>query len=505
LIGLTGASLVGCGSTNDSAVPTANVASDMGGSQERRHLPNDFPFKNPSGFAATFSTTGSIDLTGPFFQSLGANGRACVSCHAPSDAFSITPPHLQDRFDETGGTDPIFRPVDGSNAPNLDVSTVTARRKAYSMLLTKGVIRIGIGIPDSAEFTLAAVDDPYGFATAKELSLFRRPLPTTNLKFVTTVMWDGRETALGTDHCNHANEAGACFAAIHADLKQQANDATQGHAQAPNPLDDATREAIVAFQTTLFTAQVFDDRARRLDRQGARGGAENLVNDLTYYGINDNLGDYRTAAPFTSVIFHEYDAWANLGQGRHCDHRDRCVEDDDDDEDDRGGKPHKDDARAAVARGQDIFNKRPITIAGVSGLNFNSPFNPPLPASFTGTCGTCHNTPSAGNHSIVAPLNIGLADASRRTPDMPLYTLRNKTTGETVQTTDPGRALISGRWADIGKFKGPVLRGLAARAPYFHNGSAKDLDAVVDFFNERFAMSLTAQDHADLVAFLGAL
>ena len=59
---------------------------------------------------------------------------------------------------------------------------------------------------------------------------------------------------------------------------------------------------------------------------------------------------------------------------------------------------------------------------------------------------------------MVAPLNIGLVDASRRTPDMPLYTLRNKTTREIVQVTDPGRALIDGKWSHIGRFKGPMLQ-----------------------------------------------
>jgi cytochrome c peroxidase len=87
--------------------------------------------------------------------------------------------------------------------------------------------------------------------------------------------------------------------------------------------------------------------------------------------------------------------------------------------------------------------------------------------SFQGTCATCHSTPNVGNHSTAVPLNIGVADASRRTPDMPLYTLRHTTTREIVQTTDPGRALITGKWTDIGKFKGPMLRGLAARAPYY--------------------------------------
>ena len=126
-------------------------------------------------------------------------------------------------------------------------------------------------------------------------------------------------------------------------------------------------------------------------------------------------------------------------------------------------------------------------ITGVAGLN-NQTFSNgvTVPDPFTGTCTTCHDTPNAGNHSVKAPLNIGLTDASRRTPDMPLYTLRRISTGETVQTTDPGRAMITGKWADIGKFKGPILRALAARAPYFHNGSAATLDEVVDFYETRF-------------------
>ena len=81
-----------------------------------------------------------------------------------------------------------------------------------------------------------------------------------------------------------------------------------------------------------------------------------------------------------------------------------------------------------------------------------------------GTCTICHDTPNAGNHSVPMALNIGVADASRRTADLPLYTLRRRATGETVQTTDPGRAMVTGKWDDIGKFKGPVLRALGRAA-----------------------------------------
>jgi cytochrome c peroxidase len=127
-----------------------------------------------------------------------------------------------------------------------------------------------------------------------------------------------------------------------------------------------------------------------------------------------------------------------------------------------------------------------------------------VPDSFTGSCTVCHDTPNAGNHSVKAPLDIGLT-ASAQAPYLLVYTLRNMSTQETVQTTDPGRAMITGKWADIGKFKGPILRALAARAPYFHNGSAETLEDVVDFYNQRFNIGLTAREKTDLVAFLRAL
>jgi len=88
---------------------------------------------------------------------------------------------------------------------------------------------------------------------------------------------------------------------------------------------------------------------------------------------------------------------------------------------------------------------------------------------------------------------------------LPVYTLQNVNTGATVQVTDPGKAMLSGKWTDIGKTKGPVLRWLAARAPYFHNGSAPDLTAVVNFYNAKFEIGLTRQQVSDLVAFLNAL
>jgi hypothetical protein len=298
-------------------------------------------------------------------------------------------------------------------------------------------------------------------------------------------MWDGRETFKDAASADCVLGTTNCFATIHFDLADQSNSATLGHAQAAQPLTDEQRQAIVAFETTLFTAQVFDYDAKELTARHALGGPVQLSQQPFYFGINDVVsGDYRTGAPFNPLVFQLYDAWNSpLTDGRS--------------HGDNGGTV---EARRAVARGETLFNTKAIQITGVKGLNDD--LSVPV---LQGTCTTCHDTPSSGNHSIPAPLDIGLTDPSRRTPDLPLYTLRNNSTGETLQTTDPGRALITGKWKDVGRFKGPVLRGLAARAPYFHNGSAASLADAVDFYNQRFGIGLTDAEKSDLVAFLQAL
>jgi hypothetical protein len=122
------------------------------------------------------------------------------------------------------------------------------------MLLTKGLIRIGLPIPAGAEFDLAAVDDPYGFASTSELSLFRRPLPATNLRFLSAVMWDGRETALPI-----RTRDDLVF-----NLAGQSTAATLGHAQAATPPTPQQTRQIVEFEMGLHSAQIVDNRATSL-------------------------------------------------------------------------------------------------------------------------------------------------------------------------------------------------------------------------------------------------
>src|SRR5262249_35752271 len=108
-------------------------------------------------------------------------------------------------------------------------------------------------------------------------------------------------------------------------------------------------------------------------------------------------------------------------------------------------------------------------------------------------------------------LDIGVTGARPPALDasqLPLFTLTctsGPAAGQKSTVTDPGRAMTTGSCADIGKTKVPVLRGLAARAPYFHTVTGRDVGAVVGVYDRRFNIPFTAQERTDLVNFLRAL
>jgi cytochrome c peroxidase len=81
---------------------------------------------------------------------------------------------------------------------------------------------------------------------------------------------------------------------------------------------------------------------------------------------------------------------------------------------------------------------------------------------------------------------------------------------------DPGRARLTSRPGDAGRFKVPTLRNVAVTAPYMHDGSLATLDEVIDHYARGGrghpntdpglrSLDLTPQDRADLKAFLEAL
>src|SRR5262249_22964720 len=115
-------------------------------------------------------------------------------------------------------------------------------------------------------------------------------------------------------------------------------------------------------------------------------------------------------------------------------------------------------------------------------------------ASFT--CASCH---SAG---LTRWMDIGTTTVDAQ--DLPLFRVMCNS-GRVIETHDPGRALISGKCADVGAIVLGQIRGLAARAPYFSNGSARTLLEVVDFYDRRFEIGYSGQEKQDLVNFLRVL
>src|SRR3954447_6279437 len=138
------------------------------------------PFLSPnsSGQMGTFSTTGTIDRGNAFFLSFGTNGRSCATCHLQGSAFGLSAEAARAVFATSGGTDPLFAPVDGANCPSVTPADGAA---GHSLLLNQGLIRVGLKVPAGAEYTIAAVHDPYGCAltgSPVEASVYRRVLPT---------------------------------------------------------------------------------------------------------------------------------------------------------------------------------------------------------------------------------------------------------------------------------------------------------------------------------------
>ena len=459
---------------------------------------------NASGLMGTFKADGPFDKRNEFFRNLGANGRSCATCHIAEQAMSFTPEHAQRLFKQTRGADPLFAGVDGANCATVARSD----RAGHSLLLKSGLIRIATPVPVNAEYSISVVQDPYGCALGVDpktqvltASVYRRPLPTANLTFLSAIMFDGRETLLPL------NSAATLDANLRSNLLHQAMDATLNHAEAAAAPTDAQLNSIVDFELGIFSGQLWDRGAGMLNDDGAKGGPLDLSRQLYYPGINDSLGADPSGLAFTPASMTLYSAWEQSGSNRRRRHDDREA------------------ARAVIAAGEALFNSAPMTISNVRGLNDNVVLN--KPTTFAGTCATCHDTPNVGHHSLPLPLDIGTGHTANANfesdplvaravselsmPDLPVFVISgcpnpfNPGQMASFYTTDPGRALITGKCADFNRIKGPILRGLAARAPYFHNGAAANLRELINFYNQRFQMALSEAQKDQLVAFLNTL
>jgi len=153
------------------------------------------------------------------------------------------------------------------------------------------------------------------------------------------------------------------------------------------------------------------------------------------------------------------------------------------------------------------------------------------PGSTKGICAQCHAGPMLNQTSPFntgAPpgariANIGVSE--RNLLNLPVYTfLIDNGAGDVraVTMSDLGIPLTSPRPPGVpppsvrhpaffaGFFKIPSLWGVRKTAPYFHDNSAKTLEEVAAFYTNMFAngadpVQLTAQDEADMVAYLKLL
>ncbi|RTL87344.1 MAG: c-type cytochrome [Hyphomicrobiales bacterium] len=104
-------------------------------------------------------------------------------------------------------------------------------------------------------------------------------------------------------------------------------------------------------------------------------------------------------------------------------------------------------------------------------------------------CAGCHNGPGVGGNSFQ---KFGVVEDYW------------KETG--VKTPDKGRADVTKNDADLYVFKVPGLRNVAKTDPYFHDGSVAQLAKAVEIMGKtQLGKSLSPQETADIVAFLGSL
>jgi hypothetical protein len=456
-------------------------------------LPEFDAFDSVEGTLGVLNASGPVQTEGhPFFVPLGTNGRACINCHQPAYGMSVSTSGLLERWRVTDGKDPVFAAFDGSNCPGLPQD----KESSHSLLLQRGLIRIPLpwppknadGTPKPVEFTIDVVRDPTGCNTSPQyglksaeptISVYRRPRPAANLKYVISggrpiVLKSGTLADVDPETGNPVS-MNLMSDAREASLKTQALSAIMGHEQAHIVPSREQVEKIVDFESQVYVAQAAHIFGGPLAVEGGPAGlGPAALRDRTGV-LGDN--DY-------DPVFGLFNTWKG-----------------------------NDYYHASVARGADIFMFRQFWLRDAAHINSIGLGNP-----LKRTCATCHNAQMTGQDLSAGWVDVGTTnyptwtEPSAASSELPVFKITcakdadpHPYLGRVIYTTDPGRALISGRCVDVGSIVMQQLRGLSARAPYFANGSAKTLREVVDFYDRRFDMKLTDQEKEDLINFLGAL
>jgi hypothetical protein len=468
---------------------------------ERRTFPARLSYDNDAGSVTTLSLAGPTQTDDhPFFTALGSNGRACVSCHQPADGMSLSVATIKARWQQTGGNDPLFAAVDGSNCPSLP----QAQASSHSLLLERGLFRVfrpwppkpSFAGPVTPQFSIEVVRDPTGCNTDPRyglharnpmISVYRRPRPATNLKFSTAAEFAFEPKTglpLLIDPATSQPISGNLMAdARNSSLPMQATEALLTHLQASPRQAPATLQRILEFESQLISAQSRDRWGSPLTAAGARGGPRALS--------EARAGELQSAS--SNPIWNEFQSWATLPEVPTA-----------------GAAAHAQrEFRASVARGAELFVKRTFLIwdtAGVTSMGFGNPVR--------NSCAFCHNMAHAGLDVAPGQVDLGTVNEpfADPAPELPLFKLTcdaryppHPHQGRVVYTHDPGYALTTGKCIDIGKITTQPMRALGARAPYFSNGSAATLRAVVDFYERRYAIGLTEREKQDLTNLMSVL
>ncbi|MEO8255886.1 MAG: hypothetical protein ABI868_00935 [Acidobacteriota bacterium] len=470
-------------------------------------------YDSDRGQLGVLNASGQLDTKGhPFFEAIGTNGRACVTCHQPADGMSLSVRSIRERWAATAGKDALFAAVDGMNCPNLPPDDP----RSHSLLIERGLFRIALPWPPQRpdgtridpEFTIEVVRDPsgcntdprYGLQSASpSISVFRRPRAVANTKYTTHQNFgigpfigkNGMPTA--TDpltgkptSMNLMSDARAATLAV------QAEDAAEKHLQITGTLSAAQIARITGFEAQVYVAQVASPGAGSLvepDGPPAFGPRNLAAADAGVLGNNT-----------TRYVFPMGGKWVQLPRAG----------------DEAENARHA--ARESIARGHDVFMFRTFWIRDSMHLNSVGLGNPAKR-----TCATCHGMHMTGMDTANGWMDIGTTNLpwasevplnpwTDARPQMPLFRITCKPTvkehpflGRVIYTQDPGRALISGQCNDVGTIVMQQFRGLAARAPYFSNGSATTLRELVAFYDRRYNIGYSELEKQDLVNFLGAL
>jgi hypothetical protein len=355
------------------------------------------------------------------------NGRACATCHIPTEDFALSPQHVNDLY-ATNPSDPLFSAVDADD-PNAAVLTFDH--------LKAGLIRVTIKLADN----LDVIDGAGNVITNADrtISVWRGVPTIENTVYTAPYQYDSRAP----------------------DYEVQAAGALTNHSQITQPAPEEVIDLIAVFEGTIFS----DAAAAGVAGAIAAGqnpppvdvhappGSDAAEGQKVFLAICTKCHD----TPKTNTIVDKavFDSFFPVQ------HADGTV---------------------------DVSGFLPTGIAVVN--NFRHDLAPPHEGTYgisvIAMLGQLGALPNPSGLSLPQYRIRFYTDATRT---QQLVDLPPPVPGIGPSlvpqpfSVDPGRSIVSGDPYDWEGFKVPQLRGVARTAPYFHDASAPDLHALLDEYS----------------------